>query len=162
MQVSKKTKAALIGRWQPWHIGHQDIAERLINAYSQLIIVIGSSDRCRTKRCPLNASERKFIISESLKKHLSFFEIHELKDHPDDQIWAENLYSIIGSDTQIYSSNPNVCSAMKSIDVSIEKIDYHYDISGTKIRSMIRGNIDIQGLVIQDIYSWLMDHKDLF
>lgn len=52
-----------IGRFQPWHSGHQRVAKRALELSHNLILVLGSHDTARSIRNPLTTPERIDIIS---------------------------------------------------------------------------------------------------
>lgn len=45
-------KVLYIGKFQPFHKGHQKVVERLIENHDELIIVIGGADSSYTKTNP--------------------------------------------------------------------------------------------------------------
>lgn len=79
--MNKKTYV-FIGRFQPWHNGHQHVAEYALSKADKLIILVGSVDQANDFKNPFNFSQRKKIIQESLKniqsKYLAKQEYKEL------------------------------------------------------------------------------------
>lgn len=57
--------AVLIGRFQPFHLGHAELARRALELADRLIIVIGSHGAPRSLRNPWTSEERQFLISLS-------------------------------------------------------------------------------------------------
>lgn len=79
--MNKKTYV-FIGRFQPWHNGHQHVAEYALSKADKLIILVGSVDQVNDFKNPFDFSQRKKIIQESLKntqaKYLAKQEYKEL------------------------------------------------------------------------------------
>jgi len=57
--------AVIIGRFQPFHIGHYHIAEEALKISENIIFVIGSHDRPRDTRNPFTTAERMEIIKST-------------------------------------------------------------------------------------------------
>lgn len=68
--MSKLTNkvAVFIGRFQPFHLGHQHVVEKAYqsNKYKQIIFLLGSVDQARTPKNPFTFEERKKMISSTL------------------------------------------------------------------------------------------------
>ena len=57
-----------IGRFQPFHLGHQRVIEKALNNTNKLIILIGSAHRPRCTRNPWNFDEREQMIRSTLSE----------------------------------------------------------------------------------------------
>ncbi len=62
--------AVFLGRFQPFHIGHMSIVEKIFADYDSLILIIGSSDKSGTDENPWNLQEREEIIRASIPLEL--------------------------------------------------------------------------------------------
>lgn len=81
-----------LGRFQPFHIGHMSIVEKILNQYPQMTLVVGSSNISGTEENPWSYLERLSIITESLPESmLDKITIYPLADVPDDNVWYQNL-----------------------------------------------------------------------
>lgn len=63
-----KKRAVVITRAQPFHIGHLEMIERVIDNYDELIIVIASAEEAFTERNPLTAGQRMEIVRASIRE----------------------------------------------------------------------------------------------
>jgi bifunctional NMN adenylyltransferase/nudix hydrolase len=88
-----------IGRFQPFHLGHQFIIQKALEQVGSLLIVIGSAqDSHRSLKNPFTFEERKILIRDNLKfflppKELSRVNIIGVPDFPnDDQAWKNFIY----------------------------------------------------------------------
>ena len=59
-------KALFIGRFQPFHLGHLLLLQRLSKQYDEFIIGIGSSQYQNTYDNPFSEEERRQMIIQSL------------------------------------------------------------------------------------------------
>lgn len=94
--MNKKTYV-FIGRFQPWHIGHQQVAEYALSQSNKLIILIGSVDQATDFKNPFTFEQRKLCIEESLQeiqaKYLSKQEYKEILVLPvKDYIYNNNKW----------------------------------------------------------------------
>lgn len=93
-----------IGRFQPWHNGHQDSALDAISKVQKLIIVIGSSFAARDPKNPFTFAERKKFISDSLIEagvQPSCFKIVGVRDYYyNEKAWVEAVRREVKSITQ--------------------------------------------------------------
>ena len=123
-----------IGRFQPFHIGHYDAINQIIQECDLVKIIIGSSNKSRTKDNPLTFEERKKIIESQKIKNTIIF---GLKDIKDDDNWCKNLLKLIGKYDIVYSNNQWVIDILKRNNVQTKKLKLNMKISGSKIREMI-------------------------
>jgi nicotinamide-nucleotide adenylyltransferase len=55
-----------VGRFQPFHIGHLDAIEYVLEEVDELVIVIGSAQYSHNSNDPFTAGERLFMIHKAL------------------------------------------------------------------------------------------------
>ena len=75
----------LIGRFQPFHLGHLDAVLFGLSRAENLFICIGSSNKSNEKRNPFSAEERREMIISSIEPsmadQLKIFDIPDVGDH---------------------------------------------------------------------------------
>ncbi len=132
--------AVFLGRFQPFHIGHMSIVEKIFADYDSLILIIGSSDTSGTDENPWNLQEREEIIRASIPLELQEkTHIVWLADVPDDDVWCENLKTLLPPEVTLFTGNEWVRDICERHGIQTDWIDsYDIDISGTKIREMIQ------------------------
>jgi len=115
-----------------------------------MTLIIGSSNIVGTQENPWSYTERLGIISESLAEDiLSRVTIYPLSDVPDDDVWCENLKQIIPHNSVLFTGNEWVRDICTRHDIQTDWIVPTIDISGTKIREMIRNQEDVSEICIQ-------------
>lgn len=81
--------AVLIGRFQPFHNGHQALLKQALQAASRVIVVLGSAFQARSAKNPFTWPERAAMIASTLneadKAKVSFV---PLRDYYDDKRWC--------------------------------------------------------------------------
>ena len=68
-----KPTAMMLGRWQPWHKGHQELFKKTLEKTGQVIIMIRSMPK--SKDNPFDIEKIKYNINESLKEYKNNYEI---------------------------------------------------------------------------------------
>lgn len=88
---------AYIGRFQPYHLGHEMVIKEALKLSERLVILIGSSNQPRTPKNPWSFAERKVMIEESLtQEERSRVSYEPLRDRPyNEEQWIESVQSLI-------------------------------------------------------------------
>lgn len=92
-------QAVIIGRFQPFHNGHQSALERGLAVAGQVVVVIGSAQRPRSPRAPWTAAEREVMAGGCLagtdRARVRF--VHQRDYLYDDDLWVgEVLRKVAG------------------------------------------------------------------
>lgn len=140
----------LIGRFQPFHLGHIHAIQFALEKVDKLWLGIGSSNKPLEKNNPFSADERKKMIQYSIvpeiAKNIQIYYIPDLENH---KKWIENLDEIV-PDYQIVFSNDSMTQHLYSkrniqvISIPFTKRD---ELSGTNIREKILSDQNWQQLV---------------
>lgn len=62
MTEKKYETAVIIGRFQPFHCGHEVILKRALDIAEEVVVVIGSANQARNIKNPFTASERESMV----------------------------------------------------------------------------------------------------
>jgi len=140
----------LIGRFQPFHIGHLEAIHFALSKVENLWIGIGSSDKSHEKRNPFTAEERKEMIILSIDdktaKKIRIFFVPDVDDH---KKWTFLIDSIV-SKYELVFSNDEVTQSLyskRNIRVIPVLLKNREDLSGTNIRSRIVSDQSWENLV---------------
>lgn len=87
---------ALIGRFQPFHLGHELIVREIVADGLIPLIIIGSAQESRTAKNPYKANERFGMIRESLGWLHNNFRSEDIKDDNDWDKWRDKFDVIVG------------------------------------------------------------------
>ena len=130
----------LIGRFQPFHLGHLEAFQFALSKVDKLWVGLGSSNRPTQKNNPFSAEERKEMIltsiDESMKEKISIYFIPDLENHIK---WIEKIDTIVPN-FDIVFSNDELTKHLYSkrilqiISIPFLKRDV---LSGTNIRNLI-------------------------
>ena len=140
----------LIGRFQPFHMGHLAAVDFGLSKIENLWIGIGSSNKSNEKKNPFTADERKEMILSSLDpKKLGRIKIFFVPDIGDHEKWTYHVDSIVPPYDMVFSNDDFTIKLYKKrkknvIEVPLLKREM---ISGTNIREMISNGENWSDLV---------------
>ena len=101
MTKDKKYDYAIImGRFQPFHNGHKYLVEKAIKLANNILIIIGSTNRCKTSKNPFDYSERFAMISRTLNNENLYDNVHIISanDYYPDEKWKTELIKKINNE----------------------------------------------------------------
>jgi len=130
----------LIGRFQPFHLGHLDALRFALSKVDRLWIGLGSSNKPLEKNNPFSAKERKEMIlssiDESMKQRIQIYFIPDLENHIK---WIELIATLVPKFDIIFTNDELTRHLYSKRDVEVLSIPFvNRDIlSGTNIRDMI-------------------------
>jgi nicotinamide-nucleotide adenylyltransferase len=130
----------LIGRFQPFHLGHLDALHFALSKVDRLWIGLGSSNKPLEKNNPFSAEERKEMIlssiDESMKQRIQIYFIPDLENHIK---WIELITTLVPKFDVIFTNDELTRHLYSKRDVEVLSIPFvNRDIlSGTNIRDMI-------------------------
>jgi bifunctional NMN adenylyltransferase/nudix hydrolase len=90
--MPKYKNAIVIGRYQIYHKGHEQLIRKALEIADEVLIMIGSAMQSRNIRNPFNHSERAEMIlsmlSESERARINFLPV---RDYYDDSLWNADV-----------------------------------------------------------------------
>lgn len=155
-------KAIIIGRFQPVHLGHIGMVQELDTLKEQLgieriILGIGTAGRGRTQRNPFSYDEVKEMWIPELEKLSIPYDVYEIPDINNKQIYAKHVEDITGcdeKDTILISGNPYTTDCFTQYGRMYEVYEQspNYPVGdkylcATMVREMIRDGVDWQEFV---------------
>lgn len=138
-----------IGRFQPYHNGHQSVLERISGLVDEIIIGIGSAQLSHGIENPFTAGERIMMITQSLDGLSCPFYVIPIEDVQRNALWVAHVKSISPPFRRVFSSNPLVVQLFAEQGVPVESPDMYerQSHSGTEIRRRMLAGEDWQELV---------------
>jgi len=93
--------AVLIGRFQPFHLGHAHLLRQALVHAARVVVVLGSSFQARNAKNPFSWQERAAMIratlSEEDKGRVAFTPV---RDYYDDTRWADAVRAAVAREEQ--------------------------------------------------------------
>jgi nicotinamide-nucleotide adenylyltransferase len=137
------SRAFIVGRFQPFHLGHLEVIQEILKEHESVIIGIGSAQYSHTLQNPFTAGERHLMISNTLESRKIFnFYIIPIEDVNSNPLWVAHVESLTPRFSSVYTNNPLVKRLFyeKKYNVKSMELINRVEWSGTRIRDrMIRG-----------------------
>jgi len=130
----------LIGRFQPFHLGHLDALQFALSKVDKLWVGLGSSNLPPQKDNPFSAEQREEMIlssiDEVMKEKISIYFIPDLDNHIK---WIEKIDTIVPKFDIIFSNDEltNHLYSKRNIQVMTIPFLKRDKLSGTHIRDLI-------------------------
>jgi nicotinamide-nucleotide adenylyltransferase len=150
-----------IGRFQPYHLGHQAVIREIAREVDEIVIVVGSAQVSHTPENPFTAGERLTMIYDALKDLRDRCYIIPLEDVDRNAIWVSHVLSMTPAFERVYSNNPLVIELFKDTGIEVRKPPmYSREIySGTAIRKLMLEGGDWRSLVPEPVASAIAEVK---
>ena len=138
----KKYKVGLVvGRFQPFHLGHKYLIEKALEISDKIILGVGSSNIIDQFN-PYDFDTRKkflemFVENEGLGDRVQ--SIVAIDDDPDDQVWLDKLISKTGKFDISIGDNEWVNGIFEKKEITVMRIGFYNReiLAGEKIRNLI-------------------------
>ncbi len=130
----------LIGRFQPFHLGHLEALQFALSKVDKLWIGLGSSNKPVEKNNPFTAEQRKEMIlssiDDSMKEKISIYFIPDLDNH---MKWVEKIDTIVPQFDIIFSNDDLTKHLYSKRNIQVLSIPFlnRESLSGTNIRDLI-------------------------
>jgi len=153
-------RGLMMGRFQPFHLGHLDLAKQILNECDELIIAITSSQFNYLEKDPFTAGERIEMIHNSLREaslDLNKIFVVSVENQFNISTWASYLKSALPHFDKVYSGNDYVSMLLSDFGISVVKPTFldRNQFNATKIRTMIISDDSWKLLVPNAVYDLL-------
>jgi len=148
----------IIGRFQPFHLGHLNALCFALSKVDKLWIGLGSSNKPLQKNNPFSAEERKEMIlssiDESMKQRIQIYFIPDLENHIK---WIELIDALVPKFDTVFTNDELTRHLYSKRDVEVLPIPFvKRDIlSGTNIRNMMISDQKWEDLVPEGTKNFL-------
>lgn len=142
-------RAFYIGRFQPYHYGHQTVIDRIATEADEIIIGIGSAQLSHDADNPFTAGERVLMITRALKDLDKPCYVIPIEDIKRNALWVAHIISMTPPFDIVYTSNPLVIRLFTEAHIPVCSPDLfeRQTHSGTSIRDMMRNGESWEHLV---------------
>ena len=140
----------LIGRFQPFHLGHLDAVLFALSRTENLFIGIGSSNKSNETRNPFSAKERREMIISSVEPsmvdRIKIFDIPDVGDH---EKWTFEIDKIMPKYDVIFTNDEFTKTLFEKREMNVVPVVLkdREKFSGTNIRELVMSDKNWQDLV---------------
>jgi len=142
----------LIGRFQPFHLGHLDAVLFGLSRAENLFICIGSSNKSNERKNPFSAEERREMITLSIEPSITdrikIFDIPDVGDH---EKWTFEIDKISPKYDVVFTNDEFTKTLFEKRKISVISVVLkdREKFSGTNIRNLITEDKNWRDLVPQ-------------
>ncbi len=152
MPADSSNRCLIVGRFQPFHLGHLELITQAKKDFKEVIIVVGSSQFNYLFKDPFTTGERLTMIHDSLiEAHFNFsdFYLIPVQNIENNFLWLSNICSLVPSFSTIYSGNNLIFQLLKDSRIRVKKPSFRNKkkFNGTFIRKQILLNKKWENLV---------------
>jgi nicotinamide-nucleotide adenylyltransferase len=128
-----------IGRFQPYHNGHQSVLEHIATEVDEIIIGVGSAQLSHEVDNPFTGGERVLMITRSLEKLTVPVYVIPIEDLQRNALWVAHVRSMTPPFDVIYSNNPLVVQLFAEAGCTVRSMEMfkRETHSGTAIRRLM-------------------------
>ncbi len=125
-----------VGRFQPYHNGHQSVLEQIACSVDEIVIGVGSAQISHTVANPFTAGERVLMLTRSLADLECPFYVIPIEDVQRNALWVAHVRAMTPPFDTVYSSNPLVVQLFTEAGVNVRSLGMYERLthSGTAIR----------------------------
>ena len=133
----------LIGRFQPFHLGHLEALQFALSKVDKFWLGLGSSNKPIEQNNPFSAEERKKMIlssiDDSMKNKITIYFIPDVDNHVK---WIEKIDTIVPKFDIVFSNDPLTDHLYSKRTVQVISIPFlkRDQLSGTRIRNLIKSD----------------------
>ena len=142
----------LIGRFQPFHLGHLDAVLFGLSRAENLFICIGSSNKSNERKNPFSAEERREMITLSIEPSITdrikIFDIPDVGDH---EKWTFEIDKTVPKYDVVFTNDEFTRTLFEKREISVISVILkdREKFSGTNIRNLITEDKNWRDLVPQ-------------
>jgi len=142
----------LIGRFQPFHLGHLDAVLFGLSRAENLFICIGSSNKSNERKNPFSAKERREMIVTSIEPSIAdrikIFDVPDVGDH---EKWTFEIDKIVPKYDIVFTNDEFTKTLFEKREISVVSVILkdREKFSGTSIRNLIAEDKNWRDLVPQ-------------
>lgn len=100
-------RGLIIGRFQPFHLGHLSVIKKIAKECDAIIIGIGSAQYSHTLENPFTAGERYLMLSKTLAEEriLNYYPV-PVEDVNRYDVWVSHVEALVPPFDVVYTNNP--------------------------------------------------------
>jgi len=142
----------LIGRFQPFHLGHLDAVLFGLSRAENLFICIGSSNKSNERKNPFSAEERREMILTSIEPSITdrikIFDVPDVGDH---EKWTFEIDKTVPKYDIVFTNDEFTRTLFEKREISVISVILkdREKFSGTNIRNLIAYDRNWRDLVPQ-------------
>lgn len=124
------------GRFQPFHEGHLQFVEQILDEAAEVVVAVGSAGQSHTEANPFTAGERISMIHRTLEEVDGTTFVIPVTNVEPYALWVAHVRSLSPAFDAVYSNNPTVQRVVTESGLDARGVDLveRDRYSGTEVR----------------------------
>lgn len=139
----------ILGRFQPFHLGHKLVYNEASQEHDNIYILIGSAYKSHTQRNPFTCSERYEMIQSCVDA-----QIIPIPDINRPAVYEKHIQSLVPHYDTLYSNSTINKQLFEDVTRTTQTL-----VSGTMIRERIRTGQQWKHLVPGPVYEYITNNN---
>ncbi len=152
-----------VGRFQPMHKGHLHAIKHALKKCDELIVLIGSSQRCYEVENPLTVGERVEMIYRVLEAEGIYSKcmILSIPDVNNNALWVSHVKSLVPSFDVVFSNNPLTIKLFEDAGKGVEQTPMYKrkTYEGTAVRKLLLKGDKWKKAVHPEVVKFMVEKK---
>lgn len=142
-------RGLVIGRFQPFHLGHQYLINHIDEEVDEVIVGIGSAGQSHSLKNPFTSGERVHLVQDSLDELDTKTYLIPIADIERDAMWVKHIEILCPAFDVVYSNNPFVERLFEEEGYEVRGTPLHNreEYCGSEIRRRMLDGEDWEHLV---------------
>ena len=147
--MDSRRRAFYIGRFQPYHLGHQTVLGSIAHEIDEIIIGIGSAQASHEQDNLFTAGERVLMMTCALQELGVKYYVIPIEDIRRNAVWVSHIISMTPPFRRVYSNNPLVIRLFEEAGFEVRQspLFLRDTYSGTEIRRRMLAGEEWESLV---------------
>lgn len=152
-------KGLVLGRFQPFHLGHLELIKSIVNEQIEPLICIGSAQHSHSEKNPFTVEERKKMIEEVMKDLNCKYSIFGIPDINNYDLYVSHLETFVPSFDMVYSGNPIVQRLFAKAGYTVVKVNMFNREAweGSSIRLAMKEDGDWESVIPNQVVNLIHD-----
>tara|TARA_B100001029_G_scaffold68928_1_gene56090 strand:+ start:3644 stop:4135 length:492 start_codon:yes stop_codon:yes gene_type:complete len=152
-------KGLVLGRFQPFHLGHLELIKSIVNEQIEPLICIGSAQHSHSEENPFTVDERKKMIEEVMKDLNCKYSIFGIPDINNYDLYVSHLETFVPSFDMVYSGNPIVQRLFAEAGYTVVKVNMFNREAweGSSIRLAMKEDGDWESVIPNQVVNLIHD-----
>jgi nicotinamide-nucleotide adenylyltransferase len=153
----RPVRAALIGRFQPFHNGHLHAVKRILEEFEEVVVVIAAAQFNYTVENPFTAGERVEMIKRGLGDLYERAYVVPVDNVPNNYLWPRHVLSYIPRVEVVFSNNEFVRELFSVYGIKVRTTPILEGVSGTIVRRLMVEGGNWASLVPQPVADFIVE-----
>lgn len=153
-------RGLFIGRFQPFHLGHLSVVDRMARECDTVIIGVGSPEIAREEKNPFSGGERIEMIKKVLDgrgyEHYEIYPVPDINCYPK---WPHYVMKILPRFDVVYGDTGIVTELFRGIGVKVVYVEttHRHNWKGCEVRRRMKEGDRWDDLVPPEVFQYIAE-----